>query len=80
MYMAACEARAVMIREEAVEIADDPAETVQRARLRVDVRLKQAAAMTPKASAPAPPAPRETEPAWEDLLEAVMRRYPDPDE
>lgn len=81
LYLAACEARALLLREEALEIADDPAEAPARAKLRVDVRLK-AAALMPRA--PGPPAPRKPEPepeaCWEDLLEAAMRRHPDPDE
>jgi hypothetical protein len=78
MYEDACEARALMLRDEALEIVDDPAVDLARARLRAEMRMKRAAVCQPRAAKA--PAPKPAEPAWEDLLAATMARYPDPDE
>jgi hypothetical protein len=90
MYAAACEARAELWAGQSLRIADgqgaregDPAagEGVQRDRLRVQTRLTLIRTAAPRRfgfrqKEPPPPQP----PCYEDLLEAVMRRYPDPDE
>ena len=71
MYLAACEARALTLRDEALEIADDRGEELARAKLRADLRMRQAAACQPRSPDKARPEPPE--PTYEDMLRELLK-------
>jgi len=73
MYAAACAARAHILRDEALEIVDDKTEDLGRAKLRADLRMRQAAICEPTRFGLDGP---KEKPAtrYEDLLKELLKR------